>query len=187
VSAGLQLLGQEQNLRFDRAAIDQGAVWLILSANLVHLGWNHMASNLAGLVLIFLLFQHTHSSGQWWLVLVSSSLAVGGGLYLLNPELHWYVGMSGTLHGLFVAGCLLEWRFSRPGAVLLSLAVWAKLGWEQWQGALPGTEQFVGGPVVVDSHLYGAVAGAGCGLALAAWIGRRPGEMAARSGEKRDS
>jgi len=88
-----------------------------------------------------------------------SSLFVGGGLYWFNPELIWYVGLSGVLHGLFIAGGWQEYKhYGKSGALLLALIV-AKLIWEQNMGAMPGSEAVSGGRVMVDAHLYGALSG----------------------------
>jgi len=75
----------------------------------------------------------------------------------LQPQLLWYVGLSGVLHGALAAGGVAWWRYeSKPMAALLSAIFFGKLTWEQWQGAL----RLSGGlPVVVDAHLYGACGG----------------------------
>ncbi|MBV2092179.1 MAG: hypothetical protein KUF72_14970, partial [Candidatus Thiodiazotropha sp. (ex Ctena orbiculata)] len=44
-------------------------------------------------------------------------------------------------------------------SVSLLIAVLGKIAWEQWQGPLPGSESVANGPVVVASHLYGALSG----------------------------
>jgi hypothetical protein len=41
-----------------------------------------------------------------------------------------------------------------------------KLAWEQFSGPLPGSEGTAGGPVIVDSHLFGALGGALTALTL---------------------
>ncbi len=163
----LQLAGLVGQLRFDRAALEAGQWWRLLSANLVHLGYGHLALNIAGLLLVYLLVWPNLRGAQWALVTLLSMLGVGAGLYLLNPQLDWYVGFSGALHGLLVAGCLAEPRERRWQGALLLLALVGKLAWEQWRGSLPGTAALSGGPVVVDAHLYGAIAGACAWLLLA--------------------
>ncbi len=146
-------------LRYHVTHIKAGEIWRLISANLVHLGWSHTLMNLLGLALIWGLFWHCFSNGQWWLICLISSLSVSLGLILFNPELVWYVGLSGVLHGLFVAGAIGAIRRGDRREVILLIAIIGKLLWEQGFGALPGSVDMAGGPVVVDSHLYGAIGG----------------------------
>lgn len=160
----LQSAGLSDTLRFDRGTIDAGQWWLLLSCNFVHLGMHHLLLNLAGLGLVYLLLWSHYSDKHWVAITLLSSLTVGLGLYLWNPELRWYVGFSGTLHGLLIAGAIADTRrFPISGGILLALVV-AKLIWEQIYGAMPGSEDIAGGRVIVDSHLYGALCGCVYGL-----------------------
>lgn len=154
-----QTAGLEESLRYDRQAVSGGEVWRLLTGNLVHLGWSHLWLNAAGLVLIYLLFGPLLSTRLWILHGILISLGVGLGLLWLNPELRWYVGLSGSLHGLFAVGVLTEGQRDRRFASLVFAIFAVKLIWEQVYGPLPGSEQSAGGPVVVDAHLYGAIAG----------------------------
>ncbi len=167
LSTLFQLLGWIDWLRFDRSLLDSGHLWLLFSSQLVHLNWPHWGLNMAGLSIVALLFGRYGSPLYWLWIVAVSALAVGCGLWLLNPELRWYVGLSGALHGLILAGILREFRINRvAGGLLLSLIA-AKLAWEQFAGAMPGSGQLIGGRVVVDSHLYGAAGGV---LAFALWF-----------------
>lgn len=148
-----------QWLRYDRAAILHGEVWRLASAHIAHLGWKHLAMNLAGLGLIWLLFHRVYSTAQWLLVMSLSMLGVGLGLLAFLPAVHWYVGLSGVLHGLFVAGALASIAAGYRAELLLLGLLVAKLAWEQLHGALPGSASFAGGNVLVESHLLGAIAG----------------------------
>jgi rhomboid family GlyGly-CTERM serine protease len=159
-----QSLGALDLLRFDRLEITRGAWWRILSGNFVHLGWSHLALNLLGLGLVQVIFADRFSPLPWITTTALSCLAVGFGLYWLNPELSWYVGLSGCLHGLFAAGAASELKRAPRGAAVMLLVLCAKLIWEQTMGALPGTREAAGGNVIVDAHLYGAIAGLGVGL-----------------------
>ncbi|MGV6818754.1 MAG: rhombosortase [Thiotrichales bacterium] len=155
-----QGLGLVEALRYERADILNGQWWLFVTGNLVHLGWSHLALNLAGLAMVWWFYYDEFSLPQWLFVFFVSALFVTGGLFLLNPELIWYVGLSGLLHGLFVAGGIqLIGRDTRFAIILLMLFV-AKLSYEQLFGSLPATTHMSGGPVVVDAHLYGAIGGA---------------------------
>ncbi len=134
--------------------------WRLLTGNLVHLGWSHFFLNILGLALIWGLFWNCFETYKWVIITLISGLAVGLGLYFLNPELVWYVGLSGLLHGLFVAGAVGGIRRGDRREAILLVAIVGKLIWEQAYGAMPGTADMAGGPVIVDAHLYGAIGGA---------------------------
>lgn len=155
----IQLLELNNAFRFDRSLIAQGHYWLLISGHIAHLNWNHFGLNMAALILVAVFFNHYISIIQWILLCIFSALSVGLGLYWFNEELHRYVGMSGVLHSLFIVGAWHEYRrYHLSGGVLLLLII-AKLIWEQFFGALPGSESMTGGHVVVDAHLYGAIVG----------------------------
>ncbi len=156
---GLQLFGLEEILRFDRQALQTGKWWLLLTGNFVHLNWNHLLLNMTGLLLVVLLVWVNFQASEWVLIVLVSSLGVGIGLYLRDPEVSWYVGFSGTLHGLIIAGALADLRRFPVNAAILLLVVIAKLVWEQVYGAVPGSESAAGGRVIVNSHLYGGITG----------------------------
>ena len=146
-------------LRYQRAGLPLEEPWRWLSGHLVHLGPGHAVLNLVGLALVGTLFAAQLSWRGWLAVYAAAALAIDAGLWLAAPGLDWYVGLSGVLHGLFAAGALSEALGGRRGAILLLLALAAKLAWEQSIGPLPMTASAAGGPVVVDAHLYGALGG----------------------------
>ncbi|HEX7047497.1 MAG TPA: rhombosortase [Gammaproteobacteria bacterium] len=154
-------------LRYERVAVLAGEWWRLLSGNLVHLGIAHLLLNLAGLALIGWIFGPGLRAAHWLWVLLGSGIAIGVGFLLLNPELAWYVGLSGVLHGLLLGAAVLDRGYDRRLRIVLILGVFAKLAWEQWAGALPFTAEAAGGPVVVDAHLYGAIGGLLAGILLA--------------------
>ncbi len=156
----------DQTLRFDRNAIGSGDVWLLLTGNFVHLGSSHLLMNMAGFALVVALVWSRFNTVEWVLITVFSSLVVGIGLYLLDKDIFWYVGFSGTLHGLIIAGSLADLRHYPKSAALLLILITGKLAWEQFLGPLPGSESVAGGSVVVNAHLYGAIGGAAMGGAL---------------------
>jgi len=164
----LQFAGFAEALRYDRDHIDNGAWHELLTGNFVHLGRSHLWMNMAGFALIVALAWEHFNARQWFVVTIVSSLFVGVGLYLRDPHVLWYVGFSGTLHGLIVAGCLADFKHYPRSAMLLLAFVVGKLAWEQIGGALPGSEAVAGGKVLVNSHLYGAVGGAVSACALLA-------------------
>ena len=93
---------------------------------------------MTGLGLIAGLFPRDYSIRQWLMIGVASVAMIDLGFVLFEPQLDWYVGLSGVLHGALAAGAVSWWaRESRPFAVALALILIGKLAWEQWRGALP--------------------------------------------------
>ena len=145
--------------RYERFAIESGEYWRLVTGHLVHLGFGHLWPNLAALAIIGLLFEDVFRSADWLRVGAASAAAIDLGLYALEPNVVWYVGLSGVLHGYVAAGALaLIVRREKLGAVL-AICVAAKLTFEQVVGPVPFTAESVGGPVVVAAHLYGVVGG----------------------------
>jgi rhomboid family GlyGly-CTERM serine protease len=147
-------------LRYERAGLALGQWWRLLTAHIVHLGWSHLALNAGALGLITALLGEQFNTRQWLGVSLVSSLAVSLGLWWLSPQVGWYVGLSGMAHGLAAAGCMQMWLVRREAGGALGLVLLSgKLAWEQWHGAMPGSEAIIGGSTVVNAHLYGAVGG----------------------------
>ena len=166
----LQLFGTVawEMLRYNRAAILMGGEWQrLVTGHLYHHDVTHLAWNLAGLALVSWLFVREYSTRQWFAILVASTVAVNLGFLLLEPQLVWYVGFSGVLHGLMAAGLLSWWVGHRdPVTVLVTVLFGLKLAWEHLYGALPFTQETLPIPVVYSAHTYGAVGGA----VAAGWI-----------------
>jgi len=163
-AAAFAILGDAGRLwfSFDRAAIASGELWRLLSGHVVHLGLSHLLLNLAGLFLIWYLIGAVFSRSQWLKILVTGFLVIDLGLWFLEPQLVWYVGLSGILHGLLAAGIMggIRSRARRLDVLVLGVALLGKLAYEQFVGPLPGSEASTGGAVIVAAHLYGAAGGA---------------------------
>jgi len=159
ISFSLQSTGLVSRFRFDRNLIDQGHYWLLISGHLVHLNWWHWGLNMAGLLIVAVFFSVYGRFLEWLFVLVFTAIVTGLGLYWFNPELIWYVGLSGVLHGLFIYGAVSEVRYYPFSGYVLLLLLVGKLFWEYMNGPLPGSEEMTGGHVVVAAHLYGAIGG----------------------------
>ncbi len=136
----------------------------------MHLGWSHLALNLLGLALMWALFAADYTPRHWLIILASSIIVIDAGFLLLNPNLVWYVGVSGALHGVMAAGTVAHWRRREPDAWILAVFLVVKLAYEQAVGVMPYSAKSAGGPVVVDAHLYGAI---GALFAVAALTLRR--------------
>jgi rhomboid family GlyGly-CTERM serine protease len=163
-------------LRYDRAAIIQGhEYWRLLTGHLLHANTRHLLLNLAGLGLIASLCRACYTFGQWLWVSMLVLIAIDAGFLLRMPDLGWYVGLSGALHGVLAAGAVRWWRIESLWlAAALSSILLAKLSWEQWQGALPLAGNI---NVVVNAHLYGAVGGLVGGLCVDWYLRRLSGRQ----------
>lgn len=155
----LQLFGFDNALRYDRNLVSSTEPWRFLTANFVHLNWSHYWMNMGALGLLWLMFVRRLSTAEWLSVFLLSSLIVSTGVQFLNLDLYWYVGLSGTLHGVISAGVWRELRYDKFFALSVGVLTFGKLMYEQFYGALPGSEESAGGPVVVDAHFYGAIGG----------------------------
>ncbi len=148
--------------RFERAAIADGEYGRLLTAHVVHLGLRHTVLNVLGLVLMWALFARDYRPGRWLVIVFASIIAIDAGLWFLAPEVQWYVGASGWLHGVLAAGTLAHVRRRDPDGWILAVFLVGKLGLEQWH-ALPLAGDV---PVVVQAHLYGALGGLAAALCL---------------------
>ncbi len=164
VAAGIVLgLGEDawRDLgRYDRGGLMKGEYWRLVTGHLVHLSWGHVWLNLAALVVMAFLFDGLMSARDWIIATAVSALAIDAGLFFLEPEVAWYVGLSGSLHGITVVGAVAMLRAQPRIATVLLIGVAAKLAWEQTSGPIPLSEVTSGGAVLVDAHLYGAIGGA---------------------------
>ncbi len=168
--------GVAELLRYQRESILAGEWWRLFTGHLVHLGWSHLWLNLAGLLLVWWLVGHALSIRHWWWLIAIGLPSISLGLLLWLPGLAWYVGLSGLLHGMLVAGGVRLLLQGEREAPLLLLIVLGKVAWELWQGPLPGSREAAGGNVVVEAHALGALVG----LLFASALGvMRRGEAAA--------
>lgn len=146
-------------LRYERSAVLQGQFWRLVTGNLVHIGPTHLALNLAGLALVCGLYPKTLTARQWSATLFICALTVTLGLLVFSPQIAWYVGLSGVLHGLFVAGALVQFRHGRRSAYVYLVLIGVKLALELVWGSSAEVSALIGGDVIVVAHLYGAIGG----------------------------
>ena len=144
-------------LRYERAPIAAGQWWRLLTAHIAHLSLHHAVLNALGLVFLWALFAREWRPRQWAIIALVVTVAIDCGLWFRDPGVAWYVGASGVLHGLMAAGVIAYVRRSDPLGWIMAVLLAAKLGYEQLHGPLPFAGRGV--PVVVDAHLYGALAG----------------------------
>lgn len=148
----------EPLMQFDRALINQGHWWRLLTGQLIHYGAYHLAMNIIALLLCGYLLLRQFTLKVYATLLAACISGVGLGLYYGNTDLQFYAGFSGVLHGLIVAGLILNWRDAPWIYALACLALLGKLLNEQGAG-FDTSHALLPVPVAVDAHLYGAASG----------------------------
>lgn len=168
--------GELPPLRYERAAVLGGEAWRLVTGHLVHADLRHLGWNVLGVLIVWGLFARDYTERQWLVILVASTAATSLGFLMLEPDLEWYVGFSGVLHGCMAAGLVAWLRAGRDALTWIVTGLFvAKLAWEHAVGPLPFTAASLSIPVVHESHTYGAIGGLLAGLALS---GRTPARRA---------
>ena len=151
-------------LLFKRNLIQEGELWRFLTGCFVHLGLYHTAMNLAGFAFWYGLFAQHYKLSLWLTILLGIALSNGILLYLFSPEIKYYAGLSGSLHGLILFSLVLESKKDKIN-VLFALALIAKIIYEQFPSYdINYLQEYMQAPVVVDAHLYGSLVGLILGL-----------------------
>ena len=154
-------------LRYERSGVLNGEWWRLLTGHLMHGNLHHLALNVVGTGLVALLFGRDYPARQWLFILFCSASAIDIAFVFCEPQVQWYVGLSGVLHGAIAAGIVAWWRYeNRYLTIVAGILLLLKLGWEQGRGALPLSGDM---PVIVDAHLYGAAGGVMAVALLAAF------------------
>ena len=178
VVAGLLIaaaLAPPSQLEWSRPALADFQLWRVFTGHWVHLGLPHLALNLAGLLVLALLFRRQPPVGAWTAFLLFSQAVISAGLWWLTPELEWYRGFSGCLHGLLVFTAIHDLGRDRLWCGLILAAVLIKLVWEQTAGALPGGSELIDGRVITEAHGLGALAGLVGGILVRIAVRRNSG------------
>ncbi|WP_232284283.1 rhombosortase [Photobacterium sp. SKA34] len=144
-------------LVWDRQDIINGELWRILSGNITHTNWVHLAMNASAFAIISYIFRaHFHAKSYSLLILILS-FTIGIGLFATN--ITWYAGFSGVLHGIFAWGCIRDIQSKTRGGWLLLLALIIKICWEQYFGGSVSSEELIGVRVATEAHFIGAITG----------------------------
>jgi rhomboid family GlyGly-CTERM serine protease len=124
-------------LQFDRQAIFEGQVWRLVTGNLVHWSSEHFFLDVVPFLIVGLLYERCFQRHYPW-ILLTSALAVGGGVLLFAPEMGTYRGLSGVDSGQFAAVLGLEfwlavrqprrWAWVAPAAAIFILKILYECG-----------------------------------------------------------
>lgn len=146
--------------QYSKTEVNNGQWWRFITGNFIHLNWRHLILNILAMSAILYLFPKLLTSQEKLLILLLCGLSVTMGIWLFSPYIHWYVGLSGALHGLLVVLVILDIIQSKSMlSIGLLLLLIVKLFWESKIGPLPGSELTVGGNVMVEAHLFGSLGG----------------------------
>ncbi len=149
-----------ESLLLQRDAFFAGQWWQLLSAHMVHLSWLHLGFNMLGLAVLQQLLGAQLTGWRSWGGVLFIAVAISTCLLAFSPAVQWYGGFSGVLTGMYISAAIaaLRQQMLLGGAVLCIIG--AKVVAEQWRGVAIDYSSISAIPVVVDAHLYGALAGA---------------------------
>jgi rhomboid family GlyGly-CTERM serine protease len=99
-------------LVYDRAAVETGQWWRLLTGHLIHSDVSHLGWDLAGLLVLGWLFERRLPGWKITVVLLSGIVAVDVWLWW-GPAPLRYCGMSGFLNTLLASGLVQQWRTHR--------------------------------------------------------------------------
>ena len=144
-----------------------GMLW----AQLAHMSSAHLILNLLGLGLVVWGFTPWWSGLDVCRGLVAGIVGVAIGL-AVHPQVLWYCGLSGALHGLMVYGLFSvmhhpnsnQSTYGWAGVIAVGLLV--KLILESYAPHVISNPSSIGGPILHQSHQWGAIGGLLVGLGL---------------------
>lgn len=157
---------------YNRPAIESGQLWRLWTGHLVHYGWLHFAADTGILLYLGRVITWPHPVARLS-TLVIMPLIISAGIYLFDPEMIYYAGLSALNLGLFVFHSLNRWRRDTtdwlwPAVLLVCIA---EITYESIRGGSGGGLISFSDPsvrIATIAHLTGGVSG------LALWILCRP-------------
>jgi rhomboid family GlyGly-CTERM serine protease len=155
-------------MSYDRAALGNFELWRFLSGNFAHLGLNHALLNLGTMSLAVVLFRGYKSLAWWLAVFIGCCLSVSTGLYVFEPNVSNYVGLSGALYGVLGCGLIMichRESYNRWLYGIFYIYIVYKVVSQQFDSFDPGyLSQYIDGNVIAGSHLYGLCFGTAAAL-----------------------
>lgn len=146
-------------LAYYHNGIAEGEIWRLVSATFCHTNFNHLVMNILGLMITLALFADLFKTVKIFPIIIFCSLFIGLCLFFFDTEVIWYVGLSGVLHGLFSYGVATDISKKDSWGYLLGAGLVIKIIDEQLFGASQSTVNLISAEVLVNAHLYGAIAG----------------------------
>ncbi|WP_148334991.1 rhombosortase [Acinetobacter lwoffii] len=136
-----------------------GEFWRLWTAHWVHVSWIHYFLNILAFICLPFIFPRA-TVWHFCAILLILPPLISLSFYFFLPNIEAYAGLSGVLHGAYVAvACVhLLYKRERGFAALVLFLIFAKLVWENTIGNV-GTAQLIGSPVLVEAHLLGVIWG----------------------------
>lgn len=157
IIALIVLQNWQLDLRFHREFIAQGEWWRFWSGHLVHNNTNHLLLNSAGVIVLALLKPPALSFKQFIFILISFITGISTTLWFLQPQLVWYVGLSGVLYGAFLLlGFYFLYDKDYTSGLFITICIVGKIFWDFYGTPDHKTSELIDAPVVIHAHLYGA-------------------------------
>lgn len=143
----------QELLYFDRSLLARGNPAGLVAGHWLHAGLEHLAWNVAALVILAALLER-HSRRLLVVTVCVGMLAVDALLVSPLCDLQRYCGLSGLLNTLLGVALYLQWRESRsPLVVLIAAACLAKIALEVYSGQSLFTD--IDWPPFAAAHLAG--------------------------------
>ncbi|WP_299074452.1 rhombosortase [uncultured Paraglaciecola sp.] len=146
-------------LAYDKNELHDFQWWRLITGHFLHTNNMHLVLNTLGLVLLWALHGHYYSTRHYLVILFLLCLGTSIGLLLFAPQMQWYVGLSGVLHGLFILGAYFDIQNKFTSGWIMIAGVWLKVIHEQIYGASEDIAQLIQANVAIDAHLSGTVSG----------------------------
>ncbi|MFP4580588.1 MAG: rhombosortase, partial [Candidatus Sumerlaeia bacterium] len=171
--------GMQDWLQYDRAAIRAGQVWRLLTGHWTHWSGDHLFWDLGTFACLLVWCQARGMKGLVWKNLLAS-IAISAGLWLVQPDMILYRGLSG-LDCFLYSLLAIDYCFERnpllhAAGIIALVALILKVSYE----ILSGHFLFVGSmpqTPIPEAHLFGAL--------MAGALGRIPIKMQFRKWQLR--
>ncbi len=144
---------------YHRTLIMNHQYWRLISAHIFHTNDAHLLLNALALVLLWSIHGQYYSLKQYLALFVFSALTISCGIFIFDPKMLEYVGLSGVLHALFVWGACKDIASQEKTGYLLLIGATVKIAHEQFFGASAEIADLIDANVAINAHLFGAIAG----------------------------
>lgn len=145
--------------QLERAAVENGRWWLLVSGQFAHQTASHALSNFVAILVAAAVAPSWLNRWPGLVLVLGLALGVGLGVWLNNPEIAIYRGFSGVGHGWLMIAFAWSPLMSPWFKVLVLAAIQLKVIWED--SSFHEFAQFSGyfsdAAVLTDAHWYGVL------------------------------